>query len=414
MGAVYRAWDSSLQRAVALKVLLHDTPQTRQRFMREARAQARIKHPNVVPIHYVGDDGGVAFLVMDLVEGESLAALLHRDGPLPPARALEVADAIAAALEAGAEHGLVHRDVKPANVLVERHGHVLLADFGLAKWQDAPAAEEPVVAPAAEVPPDPSHSGVVTRAGALVGTPAYAAPEQTTSGGNVDARTDIYALGVTLYEVLTGQPPFSAPTVTGLVAQHHEETPLSPRTLVPTLPAAADALVLRMMAKRPQDRYASPTVLRQAIAAARERPKTDASPFTRALALAIDVPAFGIGGLVAGLLWNPLIVPVGVLLMGLIDGRFGTTPGKKLLQLRTLDGRGDPPGLKLGLLRTIVKSWGPLVLAASGDAFGDSGPLGVVQGILFVGWLATSAAVFFGQRRALHDRLAGTRVVYDL
>jgi uncharacterized RDD family membrane protein YckC len=118
--------------------------------------------------------------------------------------------------------------------------------------------------------------------------------------------------------------------------------------------------------------------------------------------------------LVAGLLWNPLIVPVGVLLMGIVDGRFGTTPGKKLLQLRTLDGRGDPPGLKMGLLRMIVKSWGPMVLAASGDALPDSGPLGVAQGILFVAWLATSAAVFFGQRRALHDRLAGTRVVYDL
>jgi uncharacterized RDD family membrane protein YckC len=411
MGAVYRAWDASLQRTVALKVLLHDTPQMRQRFMREARAQARIKHPNVVPIHYVGEDGGIAFLVMDLVEGEALSGILRRDGPLNAARALEIADAIACALEAGVEHGIVHRDVKPSNVLVDRRGHVLLADFGLAKWRE-PDGEE-AAAGERGGGDDPTRSGVVTRAGALVGTPAYAAPEQT-RGDPVDARTDIYALGVTLYEALTGQPPFSAPTVTGLLAQHHEEVPLRPRVLVPNLPAATDALVLKMMAKRPEDRFASPQALREAIAAAHERPRTEAAPFVRALAVAIDVAVFGIGGLLAALVWEPIGLPVAVLLMGIVDGVLGKTPGKGLLQLRTIDARGDPPGVRAGVVRTIAKAWGPLALGLSSDVLPESTALDVGQGVLVVAWLATSAAILFGARRALHDRLGGTRVVYEI
>ncbi len=213
---------------------------------------------------------------------------------------------------------------------------------------------------------------------------------------------------------MTGQPPFSAPTVTGLVAQHNEEVPLRPGVLVPTLPAATDALVLKMMAKRPEDRFASPAALREAIAAARERPRADASPFVRALALAIDAAVFGIGGLLAALVWEPIGLPVAVLLMGVVDGMLGMTPGKGLLQLRTIDARGDPPGLRAGLARTIAKAWGPLVVGLSSEVLPENRVVDVVQGVVVVAWLASWAAILFGARKALHDRLGGTRVVYEI
>jgi len=229
MGAVYRAWDLSLERPVALKVLHRESAETRARFMREARAQAQIRHPNVVPIHFVGEDDGIAFLVMDLVEGESLSDLLDREGRLPVDRALDIVDAVARALEAGLERGLVHRDVKPSNILLDQRGHVLLADFGLAK--QVAAAEDPSV----EASSGPAASGLaITRAGTLVGTPAYAAPEQAT-GASVDHRADVYAIGVTLYEAVCGHLPFTAPTLPELVEQHRSEPPLSPRTVVPEL-----------------------------------------------------------------------------------------------------------------------------------------------------------------------------------
>src|SRR5580692_2341873 len=173
MGAVYRAWDLSLDRPVALKVLLHDSPTARARFVREARAQAKLRHPNVVPIHYVDDGGSVAFFVMEVVEGESLAAVLDR-GALAPDLALDLVDVVAQALEAGQTQGLVHRDVKPSNILIDRGGRILLADFGLAK--DV-RSHDPDVPPGLESG-SRSTGRAITRAGSIVGTPAYFSPEQ--------------------------------------------------------------------------------------------------------------------------------------------------------------------------------------------------------------------------------------------
>ena len=188
MGAVYRAWDASLEREVAVKVLMGESESAQVRFLREARVQAKLRHPNVVPIHFVGSQDAVSFLVMDVVDGDSLAGILAREGVLSESRALDVADAIAAALDAGSAAGLVHRDVKPSNILVERDGRVLLADFGLAKTIDnAPIAREDAPSRA---------SGVLTHVGAILGTPAYLAPEQA-RGEAVDFRADMYSLGVT-------------------------------------------------------------------------------------------------------------------------------------------------------------------------------------------------------------------------
>jgi serine/threonine-protein kinase len=182
MGAVYRAWDTSLLRPVALKVVLTDSPAARARFLREARAQAQLRHPHVVPIHYVGEAAGVVFLVMDLVEGESLADLLRREPKIDAHRALGIADEVASALEAGAAAGLIHRDVKPSNILLEKSGRALLADFGLAKE----IASRDLIDPSAPEPEGPVNAAL-TREGAIVGTPAYLAPEQA-SGAQVDHR----------------------------------------------------------------------------------------------------------------------------------------------------------------------------------------------------------------------------------
>ena len=251
MGAVYRAWDASLEREVAVKVLVGESDAARERFLREARVQGKLRHPNVVPIHFVGQEGDVSFLVMDIVEGETLAGVLAREGALAESRALDVADAIAAALEAGSAAGIVHRDVKPSNVLVHRDGtagtRVMLADFGLAKTVDhAPIAGDGA-----------SSSGTaLTHAGAIVGTPAYLAPEQA-RGENVDLRADMYSLGVTLYEALTGQPPFTGTTASALLLQHVHEAPIPPRVLAPSVRPAVEALVLRLLEKDPASRFAT-------------------------------------------------------------------------------------------------------------------------------------------------------------
>src|SRR4051794_4767504 len=191
MGVVYRAVELELDRVVALKViapeLLADTD-IRARFLREARTAASIEHPNVIPVYAASERDGVAFLVMRFIDGDDARASVRRRGPLAPAQAVEVVARVAAGLDAIHRAGYVHRDVKPANVLVDRDGHVYVTDFGLAKQ---------VL----------SHSGRGTATGQWVGTLDYVAPEQI-RGGEVDARADVYALGGVLCFLLTGHVPF--------------------------------------------------------------------------------------------------------------------------------------------------------------------------------------------------------------
>src|SRR4051794_7008428 len=190
MGVVYRAVELDLDRVVALKVIapeLLEDPDIRARFLREARTAASIEHPNVIPVHAAGERDGVAYLVMRFVAGDDLRTLIQRDGPLSPGRAADVASHVGAGLDAIHRAGFIHRDVKPANVLVDGDGHVYVTDFGLAKQ---------VL----------SHAGA-TRTGQWVGTLDYVAPEQI-RGGRVDARADVYALGGVLCFILTGHVPF--------------------------------------------------------------------------------------------------------------------------------------------------------------------------------------------------------------
>src|SRR5262249_47832994 len=222
MGEVYCAHDRTLGRDVAIKILPFEfasDPDRLARFRREARTLASLNHPNIAAIYGTEESGGVNWLVLELVGGDTLAERLRREGPFPLASALECARQICQALEAAHARGIVHRDLKPANVKVTVDGHVKVLDFGLAK-----------VAAAAERRNNPTRAaadtvtGAVTLVGHVVGTPGYMSPEQA-RGQDVDTRTDVWAFGCLLYELLTGRPAFEGRTFSETVAALLEREP---------------------------------------------------------------------------------------------------------------------------------------------------------------------------------------------
>ena len=253
MGVVYRAEHLGLQRRVALKLLtpqLADDEAFRRRFVRESQLAASIDHPNIIPIYEAGEVEGEFFLAMRYVDGTDLDARL-RDGPLAPATALELLGQAAGALDAAHEAGLVHRDVKPGNMLLAaaRGGaaaHVYLTDFGLTKRTD-------------------SQTGL-TAYGSFLGSLDYVAPEQV-QGKSVDGRADVYALGCVLYQCLTGAIPFERDSEMAMLWAHVHEPPPAASERQPALPAAIDAVIARALAKDPAQRYPSGAAL---IAAARQ------------------------------------------------------------------------------------------------------------------------------------------------
>ncbi len=240
MGAVYRAHDTQLDRPVALKVphlAGGDRDRLAARFLREARAAARLQHPNICPVFDAGEIGGAVYLSMALVEGAPLAQRL-KAGPLPPAEAAAVVRAVALAMAEAHRAGVVHRDLKPANILLNARGEPVVTDFGLARDARSGGEER------------------LTRDGALVGTPAYMPPEQV-GGQQAGPSGDIYSLGIVLYECLAGRPPFRAASLAGLVAQIERDLPPPPSQSRPGLPTGLEAACLRSLAKTPGDRFAS-------------------------------------------------------------------------------------------------------------------------------------------------------------
>ena len=251
MGFVYRALDRELGRRVALKVIaptVAGDPAFRRRFEREWRLAAALEHPHVVPVYGAGEERGRLFLAMRLIQGESLEARVRSGGPLDPRTAVRVVEQIAQALDAAHAQGLVHRDVKPANVLLEGDGGwSYLVDFGLTVTLDA--------------------QGGLTRDGVFIGTAAYAAPEQI-SGGEVGARTDIYALGGVLHHCLTGEPPFPAAHLLDALSAHLSRSPPQPSACRDGVPRGFDEVVGRAMAKEPLRRFPSAGELAEAARAA--------------------------------------------------------------------------------------------------------------------------------------------------
>jgi serine/threonine-protein kinase len=255
MGVVYRATHLRLQRADALKVIapeLADEAAFRSRFERESLLAAQIDHPNVIPIYAAGEEEGLLYIAMRCVEGTDLRAMLHRAGRIEPRRAAEIVMAVASALDAAHERGLVHRDVKPANVLITPRNdreHVYLSDFGLAKMI--------------------ASGGGETRTGMFVGTTDYISPEQVL-GERLDARTDVYSLGCTLFHMLTGQVPYPGESDPAKLVAHTRDPVPSVLAIAPDLPSEFEAVIARAMAKPPDERYPSAGDLGRAALAAAE------------------------------------------------------------------------------------------------------------------------------------------------
>ncbi|HET6550838.1 MAG TPA: serine/threonine-protein kinase, partial [Solirubrobacter sp.] len=250
MGVVYRAVELALDRVVALKVIapeLVEDGATRERFLREARAAASIEHPNVIPVHAAGEADGLAFIAMRFVDGYDLRARVRGAGPLAPGDAAATVAQAAGGLDAIHRSGFVHRDVKPANLLIDRSGHVYVTDFGLVKQV--------------------LTQGGDTSTGQWVGTLDYVAPEQI-RGGRVDARADVYALGGVLHFALTGHVPFERAGDEAKLWAQLSAPPPRPSALQPGIPPELDAVVARAMRKSPDHRFPSAGDLARAARAA--------------------------------------------------------------------------------------------------------------------------------------------------
>jgi eukaryotic-like serine/threonine-protein kinase len=237
MAEVWRGHDRVLNRTVAIKTLLPQFARDASfvdRFRREAQAAARLNHPGIVSVYDSGTDGDTPYIVMHLIEGRTLADFLESGKTLPPMQAAKIAEEVAEALAAAHAQGVIHRDIKPANIMITRDGKVLVMDFGIARLISGP-----------ETAPQTS---------AVMGTASYLSPEQA-QGHSVDARTDIYSLGVVLYEMLTGRPPFTGDSPMAIAYKQVNATPEAPSSANPGVPPELDAVVMRALSKNPANRY---------------------------------------------------------------------------------------------------------------------------------------------------------------
>ena len=294
MARVHQGLDRQLGRQVAIKVLAPPFDRDREfveRFRREARAAAGLSHPNIVAVFDSGSDDGTNFIVTELVEGETLADRLRRDGPMPPADAVAVAVDIARALAAAHARGLIHRDIKPGNVMLLPDGRVKVVDFGIARA---------------------AGSDTLTNTGVVLGSTAYLSPEQA-GGQPVDERADLYSLGCVLYEMLTGHVPFRADTPIATMYRHVNEDAPPPSTIAPVQPELED-VVLRCLEKDPKRRFASAAELQDALLAVPLAQRGDTLRLETAAAETQPVAAVGAVGAVIdadGAQTEPVPAPAG-------------------------------------------------------------------------------------------------------
>ena len=411
MGAVYQGFDTSLGRPVAVKIIRSDLAgeaRFLQRFLREAQAQANVVHPHVLQAYFVGEEGNVWFLAMQLVEGGSLDAVLARGERLSWKDAARHLTAVVEGMIEASRLGIVHRDIKPANLLLDRFGEVHVADFGLATSTGFLSDGQGGVL---GIGSRPAGS---TQPGAIVGTPEYMAPEQL-AGQPLDERADIYALGITFYQLLTGRLPYTAATPAEAKTALQGPPPPKIRDLVPEIPRGFAELVMLCLSPDIKRRPAGHRSLLESLRKVGPRPEIAPSPLVRGLALALDLLPFGIAlrFTYQHHPWAAFALLALQLLCGL--AWLQATPGQWLmrLQLRAANG-GDLPlgrgvlraGLQLGFLL-------PLSLFLN-QAYTDglaAGPLG----ILAVAWGAVSLVgslwALSPRGQTLFDRLARARVL---
>ncbi len=437
MGTVYLAHDLSLERPVAIKVLrreLASSPDLVGRLVLEARAQARLQHPNVVNVYYIGQHEGAPYLAMEYVRGKTLADRLEGDGPIPWAEALDYIIQTTRALMEAKHRGIVHRDVKPSNLLLGRMGPknvalplIKVADFGLAATTEG----------------KDEH---------FVGSPYYASPEQI-AGKPPDHRSDVYSLGVTFHELLTGAPPFEADSLRALIKLHED----APRPVIPArqAPWRLRQLITEMMDPHPANRPTTYEELLERLEALRPQEVIPGGVVARGMAQALDLGVFAVLGHLLGLVLDLSMraaYEITFTLFGVYTvlghRRWGQTLGKRLFRL-SIQGTSRALTVPRLLLRFVVKFWGPLVAMlmlhfslawtfGSADVrtvkdevnrllgwgeipFLDTNVEDLVR--LFWGpnialalpWMAGFLfAIFDRNRRAVHDLCAHTRVVYSM
>ena len=277
MATVYLARDLKHARQVAVKVLRSQLAAALgpDRFLREIAIASRLTHPHILPLHDSGEAGGLLYYVMPFVEGESLRERLRREGALPPGEAARIAGEVAEALDFAHAQGIVHRDIKPGNILLE-DGHAVVADFGIAKAISSAGGEE------------------TSSAGLAIGTPAYMSPEQIVASGPIDGRADLYSLGCVVYEMLAGRPPFSAATAQAVAARHLYEVPPDLTTISPSVPEHVARAVETAMEKVPERRYATAAQFVEALGGHRVLPLPRRSGSRRRRTLAAIAAALGV------------------------------------------------------------------------------------------------------------------------
>jgi hypothetical protein len=420
MGEVYEAVHAESGHRVALKLLAGESawsPQRRQRFLREGLLAASVNHPHSLYIYGTEEIEGIPVISMELATGATMKERVDSRGPLPPAEAVDAALQMIDGLQAAQKAGILHRDIKPGNCFVDRDGKVKIGDFGLAT--SAGAAE----------------MSQLTAPGTILGTPAYGSPEQL-RGEAVDIRSDIYAVGGTLYFLLTGSAPFAKSSGLQLMAAILEKTPETPNRIAPSIPPGLSRLVLRCLEKNPANRPQSYEELRRELEPFGTQAGPTAGPLRRFAAGLLDyawlqvlisvVLFYPLGrgvadqqGAFPSSLWDTPIIVFGILVTGILEGVFAATPGKWLTGLRVWGAQKAGPGIRTGLVRAAL-FWSPMLtidllrfllawsavltrgssLDVTLDAIADFSIL-----VHFVG-----ASRVRGWRGA-HDRITGTRVV---